>query len=51
MVGVLVSALLAALTFAVCTAVDLSPVLGVVSAVVVLAGSLTTIAARFGLRH
>ena len=47
MVGILVAAVLAALTFAVCTALGLPVVLGVVFALVVLAASVPTFATRF----
>ena len=50
MVGVPLAAVLGALTFAVCTALDLTPVLGVACAVLVLAASLPTIGVRFGPR-
>jgi hypothetical protein len=50
MVAVPLAAVLAALTFAVCMAVDLTPVVGVVCAVLVLAASLPTIGERFGPR-
>jgi hypothetical protein len=50
MVGILVAAVLAALTFAVCAALELPPVIGVVGAVVVLGASLPTLGTRFGVR-
>ena len=50
MVGILVAAVLAALTFAVCTALGLPPVVGVIGAVVVLLASLPTLGTRFGMR-
>ena len=50
MVGILIAAVLAALTFAVCSALGLPPVVGVVFAVLVLVGSLPTLGTRFGLR-
>jgi hypothetical protein len=50
MVGVLIAAVLAALTFAVCTALGLPVVVGVVGAVIVLVAALPTLGARFGLR-
>jgi hypothetical protein len=50
MVGILIAAVLAALTFAVCTALELSAGVGIVFALVVLVASLPTLAARFGMR-
>ena len=50
MVAIPLSAVLAALTFAVCTALDLTPVVGVVSALLVLVAALPTIGERFGPR-
>jgi hypothetical protein len=50
MVGVPVAAVLSALTFAVCTALGLTPVVGIVSALLVLAASLPAIGERFGPR-
>ena len=50
MVGILVVAVLAALTFAVCSALGLPVVVGIVFAIVVLIASLPTIGARFGMR-
>lgn len=50
MVGILIAAVLAALTFAVCTALGLPAAVGVVFAVVVLLGALPTLGTRFGLR-
>jgi hypothetical protein len=50
MVGVLIAAVLAALTFAVCTALELPAGVGVVFALVVLAAALPTLGARFGIR-
>lgn len=44
------AAIIAALTFAVCTALDLPSVVGILSAVAVLFGSLPTIVRRFGMR-
>ena len=50
MVGILIVAVLAALTFAVCTALGLSAAVSIVFALVVLVASLPTIGARFGMR-
>lgn len=50
MVGILVAAVLAALTFAVCTALGLPSAVGIVFAVIAFGASLPTIGARFGLR-
>jgi hypothetical protein len=50
MVGILIVAVLAALTFAVCTALGLPVVVGIVSALVVLGASVPTLGARFGMR-
>ena len=50
MVGILIAAVLAALTFAVCTALSLPALVGIVFALVVLAASLTTLGSRFGTR-
>jgi hypothetical protein len=50
MVGVLIAAALATLTFAICTALELPVVVGVVSAIVVLIASLPTLGARYGFR-
>lgn len=50
MVGILVAAVLAALTFAVCTALGLPALVGIVFAIVVLAASLPTLGTRFGMR-
>jgi hypothetical protein len=50
MVGILLGAVLAALTFAICSALDLPVVVGIVFAVVVLIGSIPTLGARFGFR-
>jgi hypothetical protein len=50
MVGILIAAVLAALTFAVCTAVGLPSVVGIVFALVVLFASLPTLGTRFGMR-
>jgi hypothetical protein len=50
MVGILMAAVLAALTFAVCTALGLPAGVGVIFAVVVLLASLPALGDRFGLR-
>jgi hypothetical protein len=50
MVGILIAAVLAALTFAVCSALGLPVVVGIVFAVVVLAASVPALGNRFGLR-
>jgi hypothetical protein len=50
MVGVLIAAVLAALTFAVCTALGLPVVIGIVFALVALVVSVPTVGSRFGLR-
>ena len=50
MVGILIAAALATLTFAICSALDLPVVMGVVFAVIVLIGSLSTLGARYGVR-
>jgi hypothetical protein len=50
MVGILIAAVLAALTFTACTALGLPALLGIVVALVVLAASVTTLGARFGMR-
>lgn len=50
MVGILVAVVLAALTFAVCMALDLPPVIGVIGAVVVLVASVPAFGNRFGMR-
>jgi hypothetical protein len=50
MVGILIAAVLAALTFAVCTALGLPVVVGIVFALVVLVASVPTLGARFGMR-
>jgi hypothetical protein len=50
MVGILIAAVLAALTFAVCTALGLPALLGIVFALVVLVASLPTLGTRFGMR-
>jgi hypothetical protein len=50
MVGVLIAAVLAALTFAVCTAIGLPPELGISFAVIVLVASVPVMGDRFGTR-
>lgn len=50
MVGVLVAAVLAALTFAVCAALGLPIVVGIVSALIVLVASVPALGSRFGFR-
>ncbi|HEX4718320.1 MAG TPA: hypothetical protein VH300_07315 [Thermoleophilaceae bacterium] len=50
MVGILIAAVLAALTFAICTALGLSAGVSIVFALIVLAASVPTIGARFGMR-
>ena len=50
MVGILVAAVLAALTFAICMALGLPPLVGIIGALVVLGASLPTLGTRFGLR-
>jgi hypothetical protein len=50
MVGILIAAVLAALTFAVCTALGLPILVGIVLALVVLFASVPTVGSRFGLR-
>jgi hypothetical protein len=50
MVGILLSAVLAALTFAVCTALGLPALVGILSALVVLVGAVPTLGTRFGIR-
>jgi hypothetical protein len=50
MVGILIAAVLAALTFAICSALGLPPALGTVFALVVLVGTLPALGTRFGLR-
>lgn len=50
MVGILIAAVLAALTFAVCSALGLPVVMGIVFAILVLAASLPTLGMRFGIR-
>src|SRR3954463_10322333 len=50
MVGILMAAVLAALTFALCTALGLPAVVGIVFALVVLVASVPTVGSRFGIR-
>lgn len=50
MVGILVAAVLAALTFAVCSALGLPVAVGIVFALVVLVAALPTLGTRFGIR-
>lgn len=50
MVGILIAAVLAALTFALCSALGLPALVGIVFAVAVLAASLPTLGNRFGMR-
>jgi hypothetical protein len=50
MVGILLGAVLAALTFAVCSALDMPVAVGIVFAVIVLIASIQTLGARFGFR-
>lgn len=50
MVGILVAAVLAALTFAVCAALGLPVAVGIIFAVVVLIAALPALGSRFGLR-
>jgi hypothetical protein len=50
MVGVLIAAVLAALTFAVCTALGMPPGIGILCAVIVLVASVPMIGDRFGIR-
>jgi hypothetical protein len=49
-VGVLIGAVLAALTFAICTALGVPPELGILCAVIVLVASVPMIGDRFGIR-
>lgn len=51
MVGVLMVALLAALTFAICTALGLPAGVGVVFALIVLLCSVPALGNRFGIRN
>ena len=50
MVGILIAAVLAALTFAVCMALGLPAALGILAAVVVLVAAVPTVGTRFGIR-
>jgi hypothetical protein len=50
MVGILVAAVLAALTFAVSTALGLPVVVGIVSALIVLVATVPALGGRFGYR-
>lgn len=50
MVGILLIAVLAALTFAVCMALNLPAAVGVVFALVVLVASVPVVGDRFGIR-
>jgi hypothetical protein len=50
MVGILVVAVLAALTFAICTALGVPVIVGVVFAIVVLVASVPALGGRYGLR-
>jgi hypothetical protein len=50
MVGILLAAVLAALIFASCTALQLPAAVGIVFAVIAFVVSLPTLGARFGLR-
>ena len=50
MVGILVAAVLAALTFAACTALGLPQVVGIAFALIVLIASVPTLGTRLGLR-
>jgi hypothetical protein len=50
MVGILIAAVLAALTFAVCMALSLPAALGTLFALVVLVASVPTVGNRFGVR-
>lgn len=50
MVGFLIAVLLAALTFALCTALELPAALGILLAVIVFAASVPTLGTRFGVR-
>jgi hypothetical protein len=50
MVGILIAAVIGALTFAGCVAMNLPVVVGIVCAVIASAASLPMIGARFGLR-
>jgi hypothetical protein len=48
MVGILLAAVIAALTFAVCMALGVSAALGTVFALIVFAASVPTVGSRFG---
>ena len=50
MVGILIAAVLAALTFAVCAALGLPVAIGIVFAIIVLFAAVPTVGARFGVR-
>lgn len=50
MVGILIAAVLAALTFALCSALGLPAVVGIAFALVVLAASVPMLGSRFGMR-
>ena len=50
MVGILLAAVLAALTFAVCMALGLPPLVGIIGAIVVLGAAVPALAGRFGIR-
>ena len=50
MVGILVAAVLAALTFAVSISLGLPVLLGIVMSLIVLVGSVPTLGGRFGIR-
>ena len=50
MVGILVAAVLAALTFAICMALELPVAVGIVLALIVLGGSIPALGSRFGWR-
>jgi len=51
MVGILVAAVLAALTFALCTSIGLPLILGIVFALIVLVASVPTLGGHFGIRN
>lgn len=50
MVGILVAAVMAALTFAICSALGLPAALGILFAVIVLIAAVPTVGNRFGVR-
>jgi hypothetical protein len=50
MVGILVAAVLAALTFAVCAALGLPVAVGIICALIVLVASVPALGSRFGFR-